>query len=145
MTTEALDIRRAAPDDVAGCAAVANWWIDDTSWLPRDHPPEEVEAMIREAYPTREIWVAGRPVEAYLSFDPEAKRVGALFCRNSGKGVGKALLDRVKEGADYLWLTTHEPNTRAQKFYKREGFAEVERFFPEPPETVREIKMEWKR
>ncbi|MBF9049588.1 GNAT family N-acetyltransferase [Roseobacter sp. HKCCD9010] len=144
MTTEAISIRRAEIGDVPACAAVANWWIDDTDWLPRDYPPEAIEGMIRDALPTREIWVAGDPVEAYLSYDPEKKRVGALFCRHGGRGVGKALMDRVKEGQDYLWLTTHEPNLRAQKFYIREGFTEVERFIPEPPETVREVKMEWR-
>ncbi|QBY00903.1 GNAT family N-acetyltransferase [Rhodophyticola sp. CCM32] len=142
--TDTLPIRRAGLADIPACAAVANWWIDDTEWLPRDHPADVVEDMIREALPIREIWVAGDPIEAYLSFDPVGFRVGALFCRHGGRGVGKALMDRVKQGQKYLWLTTHEPNLRAQKFYIREGFTEVERFMPEPPETVREVKMEWR-
>ncbi len=145
MTIETLSIRRATDADVAGCAAVVNGWIDDTDWIPRDFPPEALEAMIREALPIREIWVAGDPVEAYLSFDPETARVGGLYCRKTGQGLGKALMDQVKVGRDYIWLSTHEPNLAAQRFYAREGFVEVARYAPEPPATVTEVKMEWRR
>ncbi|MGR3615728.1 MAG: GNAT family N-acetyltransferase [Paracoccaceae bacterium] len=140
---ETIEIRRAELADIPGCAAVVNKWIDETQWMPRAHPSEDIERLIREALPVREIYVVGHPVEAYLSFDPVSSKIGALFCRQTGRGVGKALLDHVRKGRDFLWLTSDEPNDRAQSFYRREGFVECGFIEPEPPETLREVRMEW--
>ena len=126
-------------------AAVVNAWIDGTPWMVRVHSLEALEGFIRDAIPVREIWVAGDPVCAYLSCDAEASKVAALYSGKPGEGYGKALMDRVKEGRDYLWLHTHEPNEVAQRFYRREGFIEVSRHAPEPPEVTREVRMEWRR
>jgi len=144
MMNEAMDIRRAGPNDVAGCAAVANDWIDRTEWLPRVHSHKMVEGFVRDGLRKREIWVVCDPIEGYLSFNPEEQQIGALFCRRTGEGLGKALMDRVKEGRRYLQLWTHVPNTSAQRFYVREGFVPCEEADAEPPETVRELRMEWR-
>ncbi|OWU83415.1 GNAT family acetyltransferase [Oceanicola sp. 22II-s10i] len=138
-------VRRAGPVDVPAMAAIANAWVDETDWMPRDMPPEGITRFIRDALPEREIWVAGEPVCGYLSLDPVTLRIGALYVRERGRGVGKTLMDRVKDGRDMLWLHTHVPNLDAQRFYRREGFAEVSRHAAEPPETVPEIRMEWRR
>lgn len=145
MTIEAFTIRRAGQEDIPGCADVVNDWIDATAWKPRTFPREEIERMILEALPVREIYVVGDPIEAYLSFDPVGAKVGALYCRNPGTGVGKALLDHVRTGRDYVWLTSDEPNVRAQAFYRREGFTDAGFVGPFPPEPLRELKMEWRR
>ena len=138
------EIRRAKREDVPRCAKVLNDWIDSTEWMPRLHSVDEIEAMIDGAFDKREIWVAGDPVDAYLSFDPETQKVGGLYCQRTGQGVGKALLDQVRAGRDYVWLTADEPNDQAQKFYAREGFVEVSRYMPEPPEMVRHVELEWR-
>ncbi len=144
MTNEAT-IRRAGPDDVQGCAKVINDWIDGTAWMPRVHSQDTIEGFIHEALPGREIWVTGNPIEAYISYNPETRQIVALYCSRTGAGIGRALIDKVKEGREFLWLTANEPNLKAQRFYAREGFHEVGRQDPEPPETVREVKMEWRR
>ena len=137
-------VRPAERRDVPGCAQVVNDWIDATCWMPRAHSRAEIEGFIDEAFDLREIWVCGDPVEAYLAFDRDSAKIGALYCARTGAGLGKALLDRVRQGRDFVWLSTHEPNLLAQAFYRREGFTEVGRYDPEPPETVREVKMEWR-
>ena len=138
------DMRRATLDDVPAMAAVLNGWVDATDWFPRVFTAEELEGFVRAAVPLREVWVAGDPVCAYLSYNRETGQVVALYVSVTGQGIGKALLDKVKEGRDALWLTTHAPNVAAQRFYTREGFREVSRHMPEPPETVEEIRMEWR-
>ncbi|ANT60626.1 GNAT family acetyltransferase [Salipiger sp. CCB-MM3] len=140
-----LQVRRAGEADIPGCAAVVNGWIDATPWFPRIFSESEIEGFIREAFTEREIWVSGEPIEAYLSLDPATLKVGALYCARTGAGLGKALLDRAKDGRERLWLHTHAPNLAAQRFYRREGFVETGRIAPEPPETVEEISMEWTR
>ena len=140
-----IEIRRATEADIPACASVASDWIDETGWMPRIHSREDLEGHIRTAFPEREIWVIGQPVQAYMSVDPEAGHIGALYCRERGQGWGKAFLDKAKEGRDSLSLNTHVPNDAAQRFYAREGFVETGRRMPVPPELVMEMRMEWKR
>jgi GNAT superfamily N-acetyltransferase len=144
MRADAAALRRAVNADIPAIAAVVNGWIDATDWFPRVHPPEAIEGFIREAFPIREIWVIGEPVEGYLSLDGAAGRVAALYCARTGAGIGKRLLDRAKLGRTRLTLRTHRPNIAAQRFYVREGFVAVGEAVPEPPDTVPELVMEWR-
>jgi len=137
-------VRRAKDADVPAMAQIVCDWEAATEWMDSPYGPEEIAGFIREAMPEREIWVAGDPIEGYLSFDPAVSRVGGLYCRTTGAGVGKALMDKAKAGRDFVWLHTHETNEAAQRFYKREGFQEVSRHEAEPPNTVREVRMEWR-
>ncbi|WP_424830839.1 GNAT family N-acetyltransferase [Ruegeria sp.] len=139
------DPRRAALDDIPACAQVISTWASQTDWMRNEVlATSELETLIREAFPEREIWVAGEPVDCYMSIDPKAQKIGALYCLRTGEGVGKQLLDQAKTGRNYLWLTTHEPNKAAQKFYRREGFVAVGTEAATPPETIPVIKMEWR-
>ena len=120
-------------------------WEAATDWMDSAYGPEEISGFIREALPDREIWVIGAPIAGYLSYDPEVSRVGGLYCRSTGQGLGKALMDKVKEGRDFVWLRTHEANEAAQRFYKREGFVEVSRHDGDIHKDLREVRMEWQR
>ncbi len=139
-----MQVRRATAEDAPACADIVNDWIDATPWIPRVHAREVIAQMIREGFPLREIHVAGDPIDGYLSFNPEADHVVALYTARPGVGIGKALMDRVKDGRDYLMLWTHEPNRAAQRFYAREGFEIVDRN-PEGGDGLPELKMEWRR
>lgn len=144
MTTDAP--RRASRADIPACAGIVAAWERATDWLPGETPPAEVIAdYIAEAFEAREIWVIGDPVAGYASIDPAACRLGALYCAAPGRGHGKALMDRAKAGRDRLTLTTHEPNIRAQAFYRREGFAVLRRLPGTPPhDSVPLIEMGWR-
>lgn len=137
--------RPAAPGDVPAIAAIVNGWIDATPWLPRAHPSAMIEGFVRDAFGRRELWVIGEPLAGYLSLDPETCRIHGLYCARTGAGIGRSLLDRARCGRGFLTLNTHELNRDAQRFYRREGFVAVGRVEPEPPETVAEIVMEWRR
>ncbi|MEX0276407.1 MAG: N-acetyltransferase family protein [Ruegeria sp.] len=142
MTTDA--IRKATFEDVPACAHVIATWVTRTDWKPAELSEAELAQLIGDAFPAREIWVAGDPVDCYMSIDPKAQKVGALYCLRTGQGMGKRLLDQAKSGRDFLWLTTHEPNRLAQKFYRREGFVATGTEPPVPPETLPVIRMEWR-
>lgn len=145
MTDALPPLRRATPDDAPEMAQIVADWVARTPWADRLHSAAQIAEFILDAMPRREIWVAGKPVQGYLSMDPETARVGGLYCATRGAGLGRALMDRAKEGRDRLWLHTYEPNSRARAFYAREGFTETAVCPPEPPGTVTEIRMEWVR
>ncbi|MEX0349977.1 MAG: N-acetyltransferase family protein [Paracoccaceae bacterium] len=142
--SRAGDIRKARREDVPQCAGVIDTWIARTEWMPGALSKRQLTDLISEAFPQREMWVAGDPIDCYLSLDPAESKLGALYCLRTGQGIGKALLDLAKAGRDWLWLTVYVPNHRAERFYRREGFAEVARLAPEPPDMLPMIRMEWR-
>ncbi|WIY25264.1 GNAT family N-acetyltransferase [Parasedimentitalea psychrophila] len=147
-------LRRAELRDVPGMADIVNGWIDGTKWMLRVVPVEEIAEMLTEGLDHREIWVAGDPVQGYLSLDSEAAHIWGFYCAQPGNGIGKLLLDRAKQGRSFLSLNTHVPNKGAQLFYLREGFAPVGEMEEGVPSTlgvhekrkatgIRELRMEW--
>ncbi len=139
-----VKLRLATPTDAPACAAIVNDWIDAKDWLPRLHSNAAIEEMIRTAIPMREVWIAGDPVQGYLSFDVEAGKIMGLYTRVPGRGVGKALVDHVKNGRTSVLLWSHAANTRAHAFYRREGFVETGRN-ESGGDGIPEIRMEWRR
>lgn len=137
-------IRRATADDAAACAAIVNDWIDATDWLPRSHSRAAIAKMIAAGIPLREFWVADDPIAGYLSFNTEASQIMGLYTAQPGDGIGKCLMDRVKEGRDWMQLWSHAANLRAHDFYRREGFVEVESR-QAGVDGIPEIRMEWQR
>lgn len=144
MAWTRMPIRLATQEDAAVCARIVNDWVDRTDWMPRVISRETIEGYVSKAMSEREVFVIGDPVEGYLSLDPKTARIGALYLDNPGRGHGKALMDRAKEGRDYLQLWTHEPNAAAHRFYFREGFELVERN-PKGEDNLPELRMEWRR
>ena len=114
--------RRGSKDDAARCAVILNKWVGTTTWMPRLYSENEILNMIEEAIPFRELWVIGNPASAYVSFNKGLSQVVALYSNKPGKGYGKVLLDKVKEGREYIQLWSHSANVSAQRFYHREGF-----------------------
>lgn len=139
------DLRRASLKDIPAMARIVADWSARTDWMTVKHDAETLADFIREAFPAREIWVAGDPVAGYMSIDPTADKIGALYCGATGQGIGKAFIDKAKEGRDFLWLTTHQPNLAAQRFYRREGFEIVEALPASEDGGPPEYRMEWLR
>ncbi|MEP5151721.1 GNAT family N-acetyltransferase [Planktotalea sp.] len=140
-----LSIREATHADLPAMAEIVVAWEQSTPWMNPTYSAEQIAGMFGEAFEDRILLVAGAPAQAYLAFDPQRNRIGGLYSSVTGGGVGKALMDKIKEGRDYLWLNTHEPNLAAQKFYKREGFVEISNEGAETTNDVPELRMEWRR
>ena len=96
--------RKGLIDDADRCADIVNNWIKTTKWVPRLYSKHELLKMIEEAIPYRELWVIGNPVSAYVSFNKDLSQIVALYSYVPGKGYGKILLDKVKEGREYIQL-----------------------------------------
>lgn len=60
------------------------------------------------------------------------------------KGIGKALLDFVKQNSLELSLKVYKKNQKAIKFYQREGFKQIEESIDTDTRET-EFTMEWKK
>lgn len=138
--------RRAEPRDVPAMAAIVFRWVEATDWYITTDDRGVLEGHIGNAFPDREMWVAGEPVIAYASFHPAREYLGALYSDVKGRGIGRALLDAVRAGREHVWLTSHVANTAAQRFYTRAGFVITGEQIAEPPgEPLPVYRMEWNR
>jgi ribosomal protein S18 acetylase RimI-like enzyme len=123
-----LTVRRASTEELAQCAELYVKVLRDTfTWQPKDrHKKEDFFRAARD----EEIWVAvedGRIVGLAGFYRPQ-NFIHSLYVEPRGRGVGKALLDRLAASAQgAISLKVQAPNLRAQAFYKREGFQCVER------------------
>ncbi len=142
-----MNLRRAETADAAACAGIVCRWLAALDWMPEEAQPsrETLTEVIAEGIPQREFWVIGEPVQGYLSFNRDENLIAGLYTDRPGSGAGKALVDRVKEGRDFVQLWTHEPNVAAHRFYHREGFVTVERKPEGRGDGVPELRMEWRR
>jgi ribosomal protein S18 acetylase RimI-like enzyme len=118
-----LQVRRARPDELGACADLYLRVLCTTfTWLPPErHSREDFLRAAQE----EEIFVAvedGAIVGLAALYRPQ-NFLHSLYVESRGRGVGKALLDRVAaDAAGPLSLKVQAPNVRAQAFYRREGF-----------------------
>ena len=143
--TEGPTLRRATAADAPACAKIVRDWLGSIDWMPDPPAMEVIEQTMREGFPRREAYVAERndTVLGYVSLDPDSDHIRGLYVAAPGDGVGKALVDRVKEGRDRLTLNTHLPNADAHRFYAREGFEK--RGEETGGDGIPEYRMEWTR
>ena len=134
--------RTGSIDDAARCAEIVNKWVETTKWMPRLYSKNELLKMIEETMPLREIWVVGYPTSAYVLFNEEYSQVVVLYSDKPGKGYGKVLLDKVKEGRKYFQLWSHSANESAHSFYHRQGFKGVA-YKEKGDDGIPEIQFEW--
>ena len=108
-----LDANRDAHDFIP-----AEYW--ENNFLP-------VKKMLLQA----EVYVymdeRKNRIEGFVGLDQEY--IAGIFVRKEvrSEGIGKALLDFVKEKKQELTLNVYRKNERAVRFYEREGFQIIER------------------
>ena len=122
-----LQLRRARPEELAACAALCVRVLRDTfSWIA---PERHSEADFLRAAREECVYVAldaGRLVGVASVYAPQTF-LHSLYVTERGRGIGKALLDHViADNGGVLQLKCQAANVRAQAFYRREGFRQVE-------------------
>ena len=138
------NIRKANISDANSCAEIVHSWVQATSWMPNRFTLAELETLIEEGMPKREIWVVGDPIFAYLSFDRPNNSIAALYSKTPGQGYGRQLINHIKSHSSLLQLWSHSLYSKAHKFYMREGFVTKE-FNQLGADGIPEIRFEWKR
>ena len=117
----------------------AHDFIDEKYW--RDN-----FGMVKEMMPSAELYVFEENSEIKGFVGVMDNYIAGIFVdvNNKSRGIGKKLLDFVKDKKDSLELSVYEKNTRAMNFYKREGFEIGEKNIDENTDEV-EIKMIWSK
>jgi ribosomal protein S18 acetylase RimI-like enzyme len=119
---------RATPDDAQAIATILGDWIAATDWMPKLHTRAQDLGFARHLLATQQVWVIRAPtVRGYLALDGTVVTSVTIAAKARGRGTGKLLLDHAKTVSPRLTLFTFQANTRALRFYEREGFAELRR------------------
>jgi len=139
-----INVRKAQSENALECAVIISNWISKTKEMPRLFSKIELEQMIKEAIPLREVWLVCNPAKGYISLNQQTLQIVGLYTLEPGNGLGKILLDKVKLNRSYLHLWSHSFNKKAHKFYQREGFS-VTGEKEKGDDGLPEIHFEWKR
>lgn len=107
---------------------VAEIWLD-TNLRAHDFISEQYWRgnfdMVKEMFPQAEVYVyeSDGKVQGFIGFDGEY--IEGIFVSDEmqSRGIGKALLDYAKSRKSELRLNVYQKNTRAIRFYQREGFS----------------------
>jgi putative acetyltransferase len=120
-------IKKLEPEQLDGVMDIwlranlsAHHFIDAAYW--RGHFD-----MVKEMLPEAEVYVfeQGGAVCGFIGLAGDSVEGIFVDAPHRSKGVGKALLDYVKQTRGALSLRVFEKNARAAQFYMREGFAAV--------------------
>ena len=117
-------IRKLHKDDIDSVANIwlninlqAHWFIDEQYWKKNY---ELVKGMLLES----EVYVYDENKEVYGFIGINGEHIEGLFIASEvqSRGIGKSLLDFVREKKERLHLNVYQKNNRAIDFYKKEGF-----------------------
>ncbi|MGI9390361.1 MAG: GNAT family N-acetyltransferase [Boseongicola sp.] len=142
--SETRAVRSGQHQDAVICAKIRNDWTDGEGWVPRIHTRNDVVRHYQDfVFAKRQVWVTGQPVDGFVVLDVDESEVTSLYVATPGQGIGKALLDFVKERHRELTLWTFVANTAARRFYRREGFHEVCRTDGDNEEGLPDVFLRW--
>jgi GNAT superfamily N-acetyltransferase len=121
-----ITIRPATSADAASVADVYLASFHATYDFPLAHTDDEVRGWIGDVIGSGGTWVALDPLGAIVGMMAiEPGVLDQLYVRPDrlGEGIGRRLLDVARDRSpDGLTLYTFQVNTRARRFYERNGF-----------------------
>ncbi|MEO0938737.1 MAG: GNAT family N-acetyltransferase [Pseudomonadota bacterium] len=138
-------LRAARPEDALACGAILTAFGQESDWLPRLHSGAEDIAHCGQMIDRGWVTVAGARPQGFIARD--GATIHALYVAPGarGRGLGAALLAAAQAEAR-LELWTFQANTRAQRFYERNGFIEAERTDGQGnDEGLPDIRYVWER
>ncbi|MEH0875305.1 N-acetyltransferase [Pectobacterium cacticida] len=108
-------------------------WLESTilahPFIHEDYWRESVSTVRNSYIPQSQTWVYEEQgsIIGFISI-LEGRFIGALFVEQHyyGKQIGAALIQHVQAQFNLLSLEVYQQNTRACRFYRRQGFVVVE-------------------
>jgi len=139
-------IRELAGDDVERVGAI---WLAASlrahDFVPAEFWRTDHRVMVGEILPRARgfVHLTGESIDGFITIQDGS--VGCLFVDppHQRRGIGQALLDRVKREHGTLRLNVYAQNAGARRFYEREGFRETGRSTC-PHTGCPELVMEWR-
>ncbi|MCB9992359.1 MAG: GNAT family N-acetyltransferase [Hyphomicrobiaceae bacterium] len=149
MASEPPVLRPAMPDDAEAVATVLRRSQRSLGFLPELHTDaEDLDFVSSVMFPDCSVVVAEVEGEV-IGFSAWSRGwLDHLYLLPewTGRGMGAALLGRVKADQDRLDLWTFQANSGARRFYERHGFVAVE--FTDGAgnqEKLRDVRYRWTR
>lgn len=123
-----LDANKDAHDFIP-----AEYW--ESNFLP-------VKEMLLQAEVYVYIDECKNEIEGFIGL--EETYIAGIFVRKEARseGIGKALLDFIKEKKQELTLNVYQKNVRAVRFYERQGFQIIDRYMDKNT-AEKEYLMRW--
>lgn len=110
------DINRAA-DIWLKTNLKAHFFIPEQYWISNYE-------FVKEMLPQAEVYVYedDKMIQGFIGINDEY--IESIFVSDEmqSRGIGKILLDYIKDKKDRLQLKVYQKNVRAMSFYQREGF-----------------------
>ena len=117
----------------------AHFFISEQYWISNYE-------FVKEILPQAEVYVYENDclIEGFIGLNDEYME--GIFVRDEmqSQGIGKLLLNFVKEKKTKLYLNVYQKNTRAIHFYQREGF-EIQREGLDEVTREKDYVMVWQR
>lgn len=139
-------LRPARSTDAGKLGAMITHAVEAHAWKPKLHTGAEDIAHAGHLIDRGWVTVATDDRDRVLGFIARDDHlIHSLYVHREAQrlGVGKALLNDAKARTERLDLWTFEANKGAQRFYRREGFAEVQRTAGENEEGLPDIRFVW--
>ena len=128
---------------------VVDIWLDTNLkahyFIPGQYWKNNID-LVKEMLPQAEVYVYENDcqIEGFIGLNDEYME--GIFVRDEmqSQGIGKLLLNFVKEKKTKLYLNVYQKNTRAIHFYQREGF-EIQREGLDEVTGEKDYVMVWQR
>ena len=128
---------------------VVDIWLDTNLkahyFIPRQYWKNNID-LVKEMLPQAEVYVyeSDCQIEGFIGLNDEYME--GIFVRDEmqSQGIGKLLLNFVKEKKTKLYLNVYQKNTHAIRFYQREGF-EIQREGLDEVTGEKDYVMVWQR
>ena len=128
---------------------VADIWLDTNikahNFIPAEYWKSNFRS-VKEALLLAEVYVYEYDTEIQGFIGLNDEYMEGIFVRDEmqSQGIGKLLLNFVKEKKTKLYLNVYQKNTRAIHFYQREGF-EIQREGLDEVTGEKDYVMVWQR
>ena len=84
-----INVRKAQSENVIECAVIVNNLISKTKEMPKLFNKIELEQMIKEAIPLREVWLVCNPAKGYISLNQQTLQIMGLYTLEPGNRLRK--------------------------------------------------------
>ncbi len=131
--------------------SIMHIWLDTNSkahsFISRDYWEKNYD-FVRQCIPAAEVFVyetdVSKQIEGFIGVDNNY--VSGIFVNEhfQSRGIGKQLLNYVKQLKPYLVLSVYQKNKRAVQFYQREGFV-IQSEGTDKDTSEKEFTMTWRK